>query len=58
MLTINLLEIPVVIYNFNVNGKIRQNDTDIRKLMICNKMHHPKPEQFVLIYPELKVIED
>ena len=43
---INTLTIPVFKYSFNILNwtipEIRRLDTKIRKLLTCNRMHHPK----------------
>ena len=45
---INTLAIPVVTYSFNIVNwtlsDIKKMDTRIRKLMTCNRMHHPKAD--------------
>ena len=45
---INTLAIPVVTYSFNIiNWTISDTkniDVKIRKLMTCNRMHHPKAD--------------
>ena len=45
---INILAIPVVTYSFNIINwtitEIRRLDMKIRKLLICNRMYHPKAD--------------
>ena len=52
---INTLAMPVVQYSFNVINWIIQDlrriDTNIRKLLTCCKMHHPKADKDRLYLP-------
>ena len=52
---INTLAIPVVTYSFNIVNwtlsDIKKIDTKIRKLMSCNRMHHPKADVDRLYIP-------
>ena len=45
---INTLAISVVTYSFNIvnwtQSDVKKMDTKIRKLMTCNRMHHPKAD--------------
>ena len=45
---INTLVIPAVTYSFNIINwnlsDIKKMDTKIRKLLTCNRMHHPKAD--------------
>ena len=51
----NTLVIPVVTYSFNIINwtipEIRRLDTKIRKLLTCNRMHHPKADVDRLYVP-------
>ena len=52
---INSLVIPVVTYNFDIVNltipEIRRLDTHIRRLVTCNRMHHPKADVNRLYIP-------
>ena len=52
---INTLAIPVVTYSFNIfnwtPSDIKKMDTKIRKLITCNRMHHPKADVDRLYIP-------
>ena len=52
---INTLTIAVVTYSFNIINwtitEIRRLDTKIRKLLTCNRMHHPKDDVDTLYIP-------
>ena len=52
---INTLAIPVVTYSFNIINwtisDIKKIDVKIRKLMTCNRMHHPKADVDRLYIP-------
>ena len=52
---INTLAIPVVAYSFNIINRtisdIKKIDVKIRKLMTCNRMHHPKADVDRLYIP-------
>ena len=52
---INTLIIPAVMYSFNIinwtRPKIRRLDTEIRKLLTCNRMDHPKADVDRLYIP-------
>ena len=55
---INILIIAVVTYSFNIINwtitEIRRLDRKIRKLLTCNRMHHPKLMLTDFIFPEMK----
>ena len=52
---INTLAIPVVTYSYNIINwnisDIKKMDTKIRKLLTCNRMHHPKADVERLYIP-------
>ena len=55
------LAMPVVMYSFNIMNwtvpEIRRLDTKIHKLLICNRMHHPKADVDRLYILRNKVIQ-
>ena len=52
---------PVVMYSFNIMKwtvpEIRRLDAEIHKLLICNRMHHPKADVDRLYILRNKVIQ-